>query len=471
MKFLILSFILWILFLKITLFHLEKFSDSPPLYYRVSLNSSQLWIYYQPQWVNQWMINPEIAGIKNVQFIQSPPGYRDCLHLIDTYTYAREDNNNGSKLLLVIPDTVSLLLIKPRGKIIDLKLIDVVDQIIIGYTSQTEKELIEIIGLSMKIKREELNLKFVTVTSVSDQSFVDLGIDVLCLLINLKSIETVLNLDPKFKVDFVNYDNIDINLLKYYFPPAQLTNISLDIYWKSYQVTFPIKKILNIDLLLVGDNKIESNPRLKDPIFQLLVFADNFDVINLYSMWFPIFSQTQFFLNTQNSHRKDRDKMTILEQFDVEKYFEFSPKYNLEGYFDSIDKTLKIKSKVVEDVPLQRGWKIILVNQTRPEENGEYFFNGTLLLYQILILDPKFTYSQTDNILVLDHPIHQIDGIPWEKITENNPISIPALNSIGYRKNNTIVIPNLKENEDGDRWNCTDPTIKLRGLCQSKYDI
>lgn len=468
---LILLSILTIICVEIILYYkIESYSESPLLVWQTSVNMTPLYIKWLTFYDNPWKNN--IADIKNIHFrdIDQVLPLENLLTLIDSYSFARKPDNN--KILTVVPARSSLIFIKPRGQIIDLHLQDIIyANKIIAYKFEYQRELIEIIALSLSIDKSLLKFQKLDFDLINDDLFTTNDIDVLSIFTPLTNPQLQDWFDPQFKIDFVSYENVDINIIKYYFPPALLNNWSLNIYFPQYQVEFPVKQTLDIDLLLIGNKSLDNNLDLRSQLFEIIIAADNYDVNNLYNMWFPLFSQTEQYIETQNSHTKTRDSLTILEQYS--EYFEYSPNINVKGYYDSKKETLKLNSNLIQGVPLQKNWKVILQNQDRSEENGEYFVkNDTTVLNKILVVHLKpDEFTITKNTLTPGDKITAVQHIPWDKINSNNKLWIPSINRTGHKSGDDIILDVEPIGDDDGQWGCTDQTIKIKGLCISKYDI
>lgn len=488
MKFrnIIIIIIISILFLFIYAFgskkNLELYTDFPLLIWKTQINNRKLWIQWEKKYDNSWK---NICNkIRNVELIENTSRlYYKYLMLMDCYTYVRGNWWYENNILLIIPEKMSLLFVKPRdnynGNFIDI----VKNNKIIGYTEQYTRELIEIIAMSLKITKEQLIMKKIyPYYKIDNKLFDNENIDVLACFNSLTNQSYYDQYDPTFKIDFVDYEGMDINILKYYLPFVKLDNISLDIYYNAYKSPFPVKTIISIDLLICGPKEIENDIVVRDTLFSILVKADNIDVLNYYTIYFQFFNQTYDLLRNKNNYYQNRDNLTILEQYTSSDYFEISIDYNVEGYYINNEMRLIINNTQIDNIPLQIGWRIIFINQNNPEENGEYFVkiinyerSFAILEKQLIVYNDDF-YINLDNELLFNHKLYQIDGVQIKNIKKTDLIYIPHIHKWGNiinTNNQKIKLFDLhtEKNTDDPRWNCTDPNIHLRGLCESSYTI
>lgn len=460
----------------------EYYTDNPLLIWKTSINNKKLWIKWLPEYNGLW--KNKCKSIKNLEIIENTKKlYYDSTTVVDCFTYMNL-NEKKNKVLLIVPECMYLFFIKPRDNINNEKFIDIVSKGgTFGYTSQNMLSLIIIIGNGLNIKTDKIKCKKINPPIIiNDSLFKNEGIDVLFCYNTLTDPQYYNMYDPLFNIDFVDYSEINVDIFKYYIPFAKWNNVSLDIYFSKFKDPFPVRTLISIDLLIYGPESIENNLTLRDTIFSLLVLADNFPVLNYYTIFFEFWSQTIELLRHKNNYLQTRDSLTILEQFSPENdYFELSVNNNIDGFYELENLVFKINDVQINNIPLQLGWRVIFNNQTDKSQNGEYFVKKINNNKCLSVLEKKLTLKGSDfkvdinNNVILDKNLLWIDGINRKNIKKDDIIWIQHLQKWGHLiPNQNIIIlfdPNAEQSLDDSRWNCTDPTIKIKGLCDSEYDL
>lgn len=471
-------FILIIIFTSFT----EYYTDNPLLVYKTSMNNKKLWIKWDKKYESLW--KNKCKAVENIEIVEnSHKLYYDYTIVMDCYTYDKMRNKFDNKVLLILPDSMYLYFVKPRDNKNNERFTDIIlNNRIIGYTSQYVRDLIIIIARSLHMNVGKIQLKKINESTNIDQSFYkNEKIDIVCCYNCLNN-----QFNPSFKIDFIDYSGLDINLLKYYIPYAKVNNVSLDVFFLQYKTLFPVKTLMSIDLLICGPESIEKDIILRDTIFSLLILADNFSVLNYYTIYFKFWSQTYNLLRYKNNYIKNRDTLNILEQFSFpskKRYFELVINNNVEGYYQESLYSFTIKNTQINNIPLQIGWRIILNNQFSFSENGEYFVKNIDInkqetrMEKKLILQGNHYKIDINNNLILDSNLLGIDGVNIDNIKRTDIIYISNIDKWGHLHDKKITLFNLPPgggNEislDDTRWSCTDPTIKIKGLCESEYTI
>lgn len=458
----------------------EYYTDNPLLVYKTSVNNKKLWIKWDEKYDSLW--KNKCKTIKNINIVENTNKlYYDHISVMDCYTYDKMKDESDNKVLLIVPDSMYLYFVKPRDNKNNEKFNHIIfNNRVIGYTSQQVRDLIMIIAKSLSMNVEKIQLKRIDESSNIDQSFYrNEEIDIICCYNCLNN-----KFNSSFKMDFIDYSGLDINILKYYIPYVKLDNISLDIFFSQYKTIFPVKTLILIDLLICGPQSIEKDIILKDTIFSLLILADNFSILNYYTIYFKFWSQTYDLLQYKNNYTKTRDSLTILEQFSFlskKQYFELVINNNVEGYYQESHYLFTIKNTQINNIPLQMGWRIILKNQFDEYQNGEYFVKHIDIdkpetrMEKKLILRGNHYKIDINNNLILDSNLLEIDGVNIENIKRTDIIYISDINKWGHLHDKIITLfdepPGGEISLDDIRWSCTDPTIKIKGLCESEYTI
>jgi hypothetical protein len=210
------------------------------------------------------------------------------------------------------------------------------------------------------------------------------------------------------KVGICHFDDSDVHKVRFYLPSATIQNYNWKRVFKKYLDDSSVKRTLIFDNVLATSTNTPSY--LVDYIIKY--FADNEEALNLHHQRFAVHPlvATELFVNNKPIIMPLRLNVTR----------------PLKGFYDG-NKDIFILGKVaIDDTPLQEGDAIVLTKQPRPIENGEY---------RVLSVDKEKKMSMLK---------------PTTRKFDANKNSDPF----------------------DSKYICfTDKSIKIKGLCESDYDI
>ena len=473
--------------------YIDKYTNVPLLVYNVEENpkSIDIIINYLD---NNETIKSRINDIKNVNIVNVKSN-NSALELTDTFTYLYKYPKY--KVLTVINDNKYCLFMKPKDHVTNESMKDVINnKKVIGYIDDLDTKLIKYICLAQGIDPNLIKLKKVPIPKViNDKYFIDNEIYTLMLFTSFSNNLILDSIHNDFKIDFLNYEDFDINIIKFLIPFVKIINIDLSVPFINFKNDYAVKTCFAFDFLLCGDGKLENDVNLGLKFNKLIVRFGNFDVINFYTMYFSFFKQTIEYLNVSNNHIKNQDNLPILEQFSIDSsqssqpkvVFDISPEYNIDGFYDNKNQSMLLDFTMINDIPLTLHSRITLTQQERFEENGTYFvkfqtddgmIEQTFIQKFIIYNDPIDNTKYKDGIINISN-IEMIEGIYLNDIKNDDNIYIVNIdkfaNIIKGKKEKEFYLKikgEIVENSTYDpRYECyDDPLIKSRGLCESKYD-
>ena len=169
----------------------------------------------------------------------------------------------------------------------------------------------------------------------------------------------------------MNYDQYDINKLKFYLPYCKIKALPLDIYF-NYKDKFPVKTCISLDMLIYANAKLEETNL---PVLNFDKTAEN----NFYTMFFEFFDSSIDRLLIENTHILYKDQLQILEQFENKDDLPIiQPKHALSGFLR--DGKFYCDRDHIDGIPIVKNIKIIFENQWNDEENGIYVADTPLIL-------------------------------------------------------------------------------------------
>lgn len=403
------------------IYAIEKYTNTPSLVYKTSFSKNKLLIKYSIL-DNIPDIFSELSTIKNV--ILTNDNKTDAI-LTDIFSYAEYYKTNY-KLLTTLSDISKvLLLIKQTNDITNESLIHSINlNRKIGYINDIDIVLIKLLCISKDIDITKLIIKKVKVDNIDNATYIDNDIDILLLYTTLDN-PIIKNISTSFKIDFINYTDDDIVKLQIMIPFAKTKDIDLTIYFKSFkQSDFIIKSCLCFNMMICVSNDIDTTKYLFE-LSKIIAKYANKELLNYYSMYFTLHEQTELFLRNVNKHVIERDRLSILEQFDsiVE------PKNNINGFYDFQNNEFNINYDSLDGIKLFENSIVKLQNQNRDEENG---------LYKVIFIENKTFKGAAKTIL------KKINIVAQEE-------------------------PNITYDQRYDCYN--QDQIKSRGLCESDYDM
>lgn len=486
----------------------ELFSNNPLIVYNVELNNKNIKILFN-NFDKNYYLKDLLDNVKNINFInESSLDYSNLLIYTDIFTYMF--NYPELKVLSVLNNEEKVLFfIKPKDEKKTETLQDIIESnLTIGYVNEIDKLLIQFLAISMGIEKHLILklLRKITIPlekEIDSDFYIKNNIHSLLLFIPLSNSDIIPNkFSESFKADFIQYDNFDIDKLKFFVPYCKTKNVDMTLYFKGrFTSTYPIKSCLAFDTLLCGSYKLENDEDLYYELTKIIVKIGNYDLINYYTMYVQFFKQTMVYIDSMNKHIQTRDSLPILEQFidnantnvntnanTNTKDSSNKPIYtdytididvheNINGYYNAINKTFEIKILKINNIPIILYSHIKLNAQDREEENGTYIVqtkeNNVFILKKNLVFNG---YTIDDMGFVSLDGIDNIDGVNINFIKEVDLIYIAPLKLYGRitkdRKSLKTYEPSKSENpSDDSRYECYEQQqIKSKGLCESAYD-
>lgn len=356
----------------------EYFSNTPMLSFVFETSPKMLSIY-NDDFNNSEKMQTIVQKKPHIQFIKGqsyPSGCNDCLSMTDIFTYSilyeQASNKDDVKLFTIIPeDKVFLLAMNAARRNVRSNELKYFDKSTYGYFNDIEIEILKIIFRASNISYDET--KFIkldysgTITTNLWESC-----DIIIIFNNM----SFLRVEDGLRMEFIDYSEMDINVLKVYIPFVQRKPVVLSDYFNRNERIFDIRDLCCFDMVLYGNKGMEES---KDYVYELSainVLLDAFDKINYYTLYFPFFQQTMEYVRDKNAYIAKRGSMTILEQFeDDKKETNGSPALvfdkEIQGFYRASDQSIEIASKV-NGIPLEMEDKVTLLGQEREEENGVY---------------------------------------------------------------------------------------------------
>lgn len=374
----------------------ERFTETPLLTLQVERDPNTIRLFLNNLQVPFTNDVPNVSLVKNMSQANAIA--------TDVFTYQQEFSSLTG--VTVLRNTKKCLIVKVKDARNNESLKDVINRgETIGIFDNTSALLLKYICMSLGVDATRLMVKKVN-------SF--LNNDVYATFACAAFEDPGLKIDPYTKIDFLNYEGMDIHKLKFLLPYARVVDYDLAVPFPNFKDKFSIKSCLQLDTIIAGKDDLK-NLNLS----RLLVANGNHDTINYYTQYITFFDQTMNYLKRMNEHVQNRDSLPILEQF-IDPIDIVVDDLNIDGYYNANTRTFELSSDVamIKDLPLVVGSKVVLKSQDREEENGTY------------------------------------------KVV------------VGKRMQKAQAIPKPQENPTYDnRYECYDqPLIKNRGLCISNYD-
>ena len=347
----------------------EKFTNTPLLIYQAEYNTGSLDVLITH--LNRSnVIQSFLKGRKNIKLttidkhnvIITDPMY--FMQLKSQYKFISVFSNEDK----------SCLFIKGKDDINNESLHSIIENNKpIGYMDELDKSIITYIAIGLGYRNLKIN--FVKVQElpniIDERFFVQNNIYTLFAFVCLQNKEFHSKFTTSFALDFINYENFDVNIIKMFMPFSKIKNLDLSIYFKSFENRYSVKTCLCFDMIIAGKISIEHDPDLNLELISLVHDMGNIDLLNFYTIYFEMFKQTQDYITVKNRHIKIRDQLPILEQFTAALPDIVVP-IHLDGYFQDDILTLDNKIPSYDGVPFLPNANVKLTGQFRDEENGDY---------------------------------------------------------------------------------------------------
>lgn len=314
-----------------------------------------------------------LASIKHVQITRTPNASKSntTLYLQDAFTYFLSNNHRTHRMLSISGIERYFYLIRP----LDIPAKDMFeDNVIIGYTTDTQRELLKVIFGSLKqnVRVPLYQLKKVNATGdISKSLFTNHKIDLFATFSTLDIHQSVVS--PEFKMDISDYgEQIDIHKLLATIPFVKKVNVDFSIYFGQLKgKRAQVKQVLCFDILAYGKPYLEQL-NVKEELKSILKLFQSPETLNYYAQFFDIFPISHTFAREFNNFTQRRDSLQILEQFEASPPLKYISKSNVPGYYDSNTRRFMISGNEIDKIPLKKGIYITLTKQERVDQNGTY---------------------------------------------------------------------------------------------------
>lgn len=253
-------------------------------------------------------------------------------------------------------------------------------------------------------------------------------------LSSIKSIKSVFlysnHENPHFQYMFKNteislytFDDINAEKVRFILPHATLRNHNFKLSFPKYIDRFSVKKTLSFDnIIYINSDKWNY---LIDYI--ILYFQHNYDYINYYERFYKIYTRTKLLYKNKEAIILSKKHKNILEQFSQTNTIELRVSHNIKGFYDASIHSFIYNGDTINGTPIEESDLVCLTGQTNTTENGEY-----------IVKSIKRTNKKTIAVL-------QLKSIP-------QPLD-------------------PREDARDPRYVCfTDRNIKIKNLCESKFD-
>lgn len=400
----------------------EKFSNFPQLNYVVELSPKMLQIA-----VDDFNNCNSIYKFENnrhfdiMKFERSNQCQGNCLKLTDVYSFDKYYNNGNNLAFTILPENKCILFALPKDKAnyADLKLKNF-RKATIGYANDIDLEIMKVLFRAMGESLDMNRTKKIDFNgTLSNDLFINTNIDILFIFQNLD----FLGIGDGVYVDFLEYDDLDINILNAYAPYIYRKNIVLSDYVYKGQKTFMIKNVCCVDMMLYGDTSMSTSNTFDYELHTINVKLNTYEKVNYYTLYFKFFSQTMKYIADMNTYIGNRNQLPILESFKDNKEVTFDK--NVPGFFDSSNGTFET-SNIINDIPLSVGDSVHLKAQDRNEENGFYSvtteYGDTIIM--IMLENTKANREREDKYICFNDPSVKskefCEADMWDRPCENN---------------------------------------------------
>lgn len=377
-----------------------------------------------PSYINGKEIHA-LSEIKGVTMTKEED--KNNMYVTDAFTF-NKNNKKNHKIFAVLPLQRVLFIIAPINKFSVETLMK--PYIVIGYRNLEEYTLLQ--TLNKVIKDSSPSPPFLLkqigedISNIDANTFDSNGIDGLAMFASMES-DDLKQVSGDFKMNILDYgEHIDMEKLQVAFPYARKQNIDFALYFKQFQGKMDsVKTVISFDVLLHGrGNESMITYELKNILSNL----NNPELLNYYEQYFSLYNISQNYIQTKNNNVSTRFSRQILEQFSPHSHgVTFNMNKNIDGFYDSNNKKFIINSHIIDNIPMKVNTVIVLENQIREEENGQYVVE-----------------TVKRNLIVMS------------------------------RLSQYTLATNGQDGQDGQfdpRYRCYDnPDIMSKGLCESRFD-
>ena len=361
------SFSIILLLIIILNMFVETFTNSPILIYKIEMSKQKLYILND----DNYELKKYINNINNIVELNSRmlSNFKENVNTLKVKDILQIDPKIDH-IITVIPEKkyVVFMTIKFRKPIETLKDAMRIEKHIVCSSKQND---INLMTFLVKLTNSNYSL----ISHQQDLLKELLKGNVIMLFDTLNNIRKIIGDLPNNTFEFIEFE-YDINLLKVKYPHIYSENIDMSILFKNYKSRFPMKKLLVFDLFLTAEKNTVKGFEVE--VYELVSNIKIVDQNNYYMSTFSYVYPTIQYLQRYNEYIQNRDNVSILEQ-----YVDYTPKANVNGYYNSKDNILSPGNiEDIDGVPLENN-TFTLKNQVREEENGTYKYERGFLIKKV----------------------------------------------------------------------------------------
>lgn len=325
-------------------------------------------------------------------------------------------------------DKVSLVIISPISN----PKVWFQDKYVIGYSKDTQKDILQIMLNSLK-PNHNITLKKVEDTQtirnrMNDTYFQEHNIDALCFYQAIGEIK----LNNNFKMQVIDYaDELDTSKLSVLLPYAQKNVFDFAMLFPQLKGKRAVlKSVLSFDVIIVAKTKKIDNLNVQEDLNKIIQYINTPTKSNFYAMFMRIYPLSIGVAKEHDTYVRNRDTLQILEQFVQQATLPIiSCKSSVDGFFDVSTKRFTIKGKIIEGIDISLGMIIVMNHQTRPYENGTYI---------VVSVGDEYSHLLQDNV----------NTSKDLGLTQNPPVTNNSYSYVCYG----------------------NQSIQSKGLCESPFD-
>lgn len=452
----------------------ETFTEAPMLVYNVSLNPTYIGVYGKTLTNRSDLIDDKIKMLRNIHFVDE--NFKGDLDMVDGKVFMTDAFTLGSNkkatdyILTNLPEKKTLLFLSPKQNQLYLSLKDVLmsSKYTIGYIDDIELSLIDKIALALDIDNVQCKFSKVPVdkeTTIDQKWFDTNKVTTLCIFTCLNNTTLMNKIDNSMKKYFLDYEGLDVNKVGFLMPYATRQNIDSRLLTYNIVDEYPIKTCIGFDMLLTCDQRLfKGRARKKVEPFarEAIEKLGSFDVINYYSMYYPLTPWTLEHTSIKNQHRSIRGSLPILEQFTEEQSLQeidiVCDDENVDGFYKAQEEVLEVFALSIKGIPLTENSRVLLNAQDREEENG---------LYYVVEKTSRQTTILRKYVLKQEMPSGKVYQ-KGDRVYDQKTKTYFIVDSNGR------LVEEKKDSEDktlDPRYECYNaPHISNRGLCESAFD-
>ena len=281
------------------------------LIYDVDIDDKEISI----NWDDYNFSKTSLKQFENIPFIAFNKNNTDPLYITDMFTY--KQLRDKTEIFRVLNDQKTLLLLKKRDSE-SYEQFENTRKKNVGCPTPVHEKLFRILCKTFKLSENNFNI-----IKESDINKID-------ILVYYESMNNPRERLPQ-QIDFVAYDNINKDNIKYFIPYCRIINHPLDKYFKEYYDPFPVKKCIQIDMILHGKSNTKFE-KIKDPKYNFLTIFEHF--------------------------QQEEDPIIVNTKFNVP-----GTLWNDKFYLDKDE---------IEGIPLLKNMLVNMTLQNNVKENGKY---------------------------------------------------------------------------------------------------